>query len=114
MKRENQLTRSPRNPVRLIQVLIPPDAGKRRGTRPGWDGGAYAHMRRVLATDRGGELYRRRNGMIEPVFAHTKFNRRIDRFQRRGRAAARSEWRLITATHNLLKLHTHRLAPTGA
>jgi hypothetical protein len=29
-----------------IQILIPPDAGKRRGTRPGWDGGAYAHMRR--------------------------------------------------------------------
>ena len=42
--------------------------------------------------------------LIEPVFAQTKFNRRIDRFQRRGRAAARSEWRLITATHNLLKL----------
>ena len=91
-------------------VLIPPDAGKRKGARPGWDGGLYAFMRRVLATDRGGELYRRRNGMIEPVFAHTKFNRRIDRFQRRGRAAARSEWRLITATHNLLKLHTHTLA----
>ena len=91
-------------------MLIPPDAGKRKGARPGWDGGLYAFMRRVLATDRGGELYRRRNGMIEPVFAHTKFNRRIDRFQRRGRAAARSEWRLITATHNLLKLHTHTLA----
>jgi transposase len=95
-------------------VLIPPDAGKRKGARPGWDGGLYAFMRRVLATDRGGELYRRRNGMIEPVFAHTKFNRRIDRFQRRGRAAARSEWRLITATHNLLKLHTHTLAASGA
>jgi hypothetical protein len=26
--------------------------------------------------------------MIEPVFANTKFNRRIDRFQRRGRSAA--------------------------
>src|SRR3954447_7551587 len=39
--------------------------------------------------------------MIEPVFAHTKFNRRMDRFQRRGRSAARSEWRLITATHTL-------------
>jgi transposase len=95
-------------------VLIPPDAGKRKGARPGWDGGIYAFMRRVLATDRGGELYRKRNGMIEPVFAHTKFNRRIDRFQRRGRAAARSEWRLITATHNLLKLHTHTLAASGA
>ena len=48
--------------------------------------------------------------MIEPVFGHTKFNRRIERFQRRGRAAARCEWRLITAIHNLLKLHTRKLA----
>jgi len=93
-----------------IQILIPPDAGKRRGARPGWDGGAYAHMRRVLATDHGGGLYAKRKAMIEPVFANTKFNRRIDRFQRRGRSAARSEWRLITATHNLLKLHKHQLA----
>lgn len=96
-----------------IQVLIPPDAGKRRGTRPGWDGGAYAHMRRVLETDVGGGLYRKRKAMIEPVFANTKFNRRIDRFQRRGRSAARSEWRLITATHNLLKLHKHQTVAIG-
>ena len=47
---------------------------------------------------------------VEPVFAHTKFNRRIDRFQRRGRSACRSEWRLIAATHNLLKLHKHHVA----
>jgi hypothetical protein len=83
---------------------------KRKGTRPGWDGGAYAFMRRVVQTERGGGLYRKRQGMIEPVFANTKFNRRIDRFQRRGRAAVRSEWRLITATHNLLKLHKHQTA----
>jgi hypothetical protein len=81
-----------------IQVLIPPDAG----ARPGWDGGAYAHMRRVLEAELGGGLYRQRKAMIEPVFANTKFNRRIDRFGRRGRSAVRSEWRLITATHNLL------------
>ena len=71
-------------------------------------------MRRVLETDRGGELYRKRKAMIEPVFAHTKFNRRIDRFQRGGRSACRSEWRLITATHNLLKLHRHQIAVAGA
>jgi hypothetical protein len=71
-------------------------------------------MRRVLATDRGKELYAKRQAMIEPVFAHTKFNRRMDRFQRRGRSAARSEWRLITATHNLLKLHRHQLAAATA
>jgi DDE family transposase len=52
--------------------------------------------------------------MIEPVFAQTKFNRRIDRFLRRGRAAASSEWRLITATHNLLKLHRHSLQAAAA
>ena len=51
--------------------------------------------------------------MIEPVFAQMKFNRRFDRFARRGRSAARSEWRLIAATHNLLKLHSHQLALTA-
>jgi len=93
-----------------ITVLVPPDANKRQGTRPGWNGGFYAFMRRALATPAGAALYRRRSGMIEPVFADTKFNRKIDRFLRRGRAACRSEWRLITATHNLRKLHRHHLA----
>jgi hypothetical protein len=92
------------------QVLISPDAGNRKSPRPGWDGGLYAFMRRVLQTNLGGDLYRKRKGMIEPVFGNTKFNRGIDRFQRRGRSAVRSEWRLITATHNLLKLHTHQPA----
>jgi hypothetical protein len=67
-------------------------------------------MRRVLATERGGSLYRQRQPMIEPVFGQTKHNRGIDRFHRRGRAAVRTEWRLITATHNLVKLHRHTLA----
>src|SRR5919108_1538228 len=94
-----------------LAVLIPPDAKKRKGARPGWDGGLYAFMRRVLATPAGAALYGKRTAMIEPVFADTKFNRKIDRFQRRGRAACRSEWRLITATHNLLKLWRHTTTP---
>jgi transposase len=84
-----------------IAVLIPPDANKRKGARPGWDGGLYAFMRRVLATPAGAELYGKRTATIEPVFGQLKFNRQISRFQRRGRAACRSEWRLIAATHNL-------------
>ena len=99
---------------RGVTVLIPPDAGKRKGERPGWNGGLYAFMRRVLATEHGGGLYAKRQGMIEPVFADAKFNRRCDRLQRRGRSAARSEWRLITATHNLLKLWRHTTAPLPA
>ena len=97
-----------------IQVLIPPDSRRRKGTRPGWDGGLYAFMRRVLATERGIELYRKRQHLIEPVFANTKFNRKLDRFHRRGRSAVRTEWRLITATHNLLKLHRHQIATAAA
>jgi transposase len=38
-----------------IMVLIPPDAKKRQGTRPGWNGGLYAFMRR-----RAGHAGRRR------------------------------------------------------
>src|SRR3954453_5211777 len=94
---------------RGIQVLIPPDAKSRKGTRPGWDGGLAAVLPRILASDRGGDLYRQPQAIIEPIFANTKFNRGIDRFRRRGRGAVRTEWRLITATHNLLKLHRHTL-----
>jgi hypothetical protein len=87
---------------RGIEVLIPPDTSRRRTTRRNWEGGRYDQMRELLATERGGELYRKRQPMIEPVFAHTKFNRGLDRFRRRGRGAVRAEWRPITATHNLL------------
>jgi Transposase DDE domain len=98
---------------RGIEVLAPPDGNMREGTRPGWEGGAYQQMRDKLATDRGRELYAQRKITIEPVFGQIKHNRRIDRFMRRGRAAAQSEWRLITATHNLLKLHSHWVANTA-
>ena len=97
-----------------IQVLIPPDSGLRKDARPGWDKGLYAFMRRVLETEHGSAIYRKRMATVEPVFAQVKFNRRLDRFLRRGRAACRSEWRLITATNNLLRLHNHRVAAVGA
>src|SRR5208282_4625513 len=97
-----------------VQVLIPPDAGKRETPRPGWQGGRYTAMRHALASEVGGRLYRRRKAMVEPVFAQTKHNRRINQFQRRGGSAALSEWRLITATHNLLKLHRRQMAVATA
>jgi transposase len=48
--------------------------------------------------------YRRRSALVEPVFGDAKFNRGCDRFLRRGTPAVRCEWRLIAATHNLLRL----------
>ena len=93
-----------------LRPLVAPDADRRKEPRPGRRGGLYDFMRRVLATDLGGELYRRRQATIEPVFGQIKANRRADRFLRRGRSAVRSEWRLLATTHNLLKLYRHRLA----
>lgn len=97
-----------------IQVLIPPDSGLRKGARPGWNKGLYAHMRRVLETELGQTLYRKRMATVEPVFGQNKFNRGFRRLQRRGRAAARSELRFQAATHNLLKLHNHRMGAAAA
>ena len=92
----------------MIPIVAPDTTrDKPRKTRLG---GPYDFMRRVLATEAGGGLYSQRQWMVEPVFAQIKTNRRIDRFKRRGLAAARSEWRLIATTHNLLKLHRHQLA----
>ena len=93
-----------------IQTLVAPDADRRKEPRPGRRGGIYDFARRVLATDSGKELYLRRQGIVEPVFGQVKSNRGANRFLRRGRSAVRAEWRMLTATHNLLKLHRHTLA----
>jgi transposase len=98
---------------RGIEVLIPPDGTMREGKRPGWEHGFYENMRRKLKTKRGRKLYAQRKISVEPVYGQIKYNRRVDRFMRRGRAAAQSEWRLVTATHNLLKLHSHWIASTA-
>jgi hypothetical protein len=99
---------------RGMTPIVAPDTTRSRPRKTRLGCGTYDFMRRVLATERGGELYSRRLGMVEPVFGQIKANRRIGRFRRRGRAAARSEWRLIAATHNLLKLHRHLLAAAAA
>ena len=69
---------------------------------------ARARMHRRLATPSGRARYRRRGAIVEPVFGQLKEARRIRRLSRRGRVACQSEWRLIGATHNLLKLWRHR------
>ena len=88
-----------------LTVLVPPDGHARTGPpKRNTHGALAARMRETLRTDQGRELYRQRQQIIEPVFGDTKFNRRIERFQRRGLAACRAEWHLITTTHNLRKL----------
>jgi transposase len=95
-----------------IDVLIP--TRDRRRTRPRKlaprQGEEARRIEAVLSTPEGQSLYRRRQQIVEPVFAHTKCIRRTDRFLRRGLASCQAEWQLIVATHNLLKLWRAGLA----
>ncbi len=97
-----------------IQVLIPPDGSGSGKQRAGWTGGRYTMMRNALASPLGQQLYRKRMQTIEPVFGHTRHNRGVTRFLRRGRTAVRTEWRLLMMTHNLTKLHSHQIATMRA
>jgi len=97
-----------------IDVLIPTQ--DRRRTKPRKlaprQGKEAQRIEATLARPEGQALYRRRQQIVEPVFAHTKVIRRSDRFLRRGFTACQAEWKLIATTHNLLKLWRAWLAPT--
>ena len=68
-------------------------------------------MEKKMADPTNRSLYKKRQSSVEPVFGNIKANRGYRRFVRRGLAAVNSEWRLICATHNLMKLRT--MAPAG-
>ncbi len=98
-----------------LDVLIPTQ--DRRRTKPRKlaprQGDEAKRIEAVLSRPDGQALYRRRQQIVEPVFAQTKCIRRTDRFLRRGLTACQAEWQLIAATHNLLKLWRAGLSPAG-
>jgi Transposase DDE domain len=91
------------------RLLIPPHPGpprkprqKRRKEPPG-----RARMERRLARPAERARYRRRAGIVEPVFGHIKEVLGVRRFSRRGRVACEREWALVCTAHNLLKWWRH-------
>jgi transposase len=71
-------------------------------------------MARKLRTLKGRATYARRKQIVEPVFGQIKEARGIRRFLLRGMEQVRAEWKLICATHNLLKLWRGGGAPALA
>jgi transposase len=65
-----------------------------------------------LATEHGAAVYAKRKTTVETVFGNVKANLGFRRFSMRGLDTASSEWRLVCAVHNLLKIHRQRLAAT--
>ena len=71
---------------------------------------AKQRMARKLRTKKGREAYAQRKGIIEPIFGQLKQVLGFRQFALRGLTAMRSEWRLMCAVHNLLKLWRHTQA----
>ena len=71
---------------------------------PAGSASAREKMKQKLKTEKGRALYKMRKAIVEPVFGQIKAARGIRAFLLRGLEKVRAEWKLICATHNLLKL----------
>jgi transposase len=91
-----------------LRVLVPPRA--KVASSAGRLHPTAQQMTVELGTEEGKDAYRRRQQIVEPVFAHWKYIRGITRVLRRNKPAVQAEVDLIATTHNLLKLYRHRLA----
>jgi transposase len=107
-----------KGPRRLIATLkdykqrqLARELGTTRGQPPKGSSTVDA-MEHRLRTVTGTKQYAKRSHTVEPVFGDIKENRGFTRFRRRGLNAAKSEWALMTLSHNLTKLFNHQTPAT--
>jgi transposase len=89
-------------------VLVPPDGGRMNGeqklAKNAPQGPAAKQMRERLGKEEEQKRYRKRNGMVEPVFGLLKEILGYRRFLLRGLQQVRGEWSLMCTSFNLRKL----------
>jgi len=102
--------------MRGIQILVSPDSQLQPPGAPlppnAPQNDDAMRMRERLVSEDGKALYAKRKATVEPVFGQIKEARNIRRFRLRSLKKVTCEWKLICATHNLLKLFRHRIALT--
>jgi len=54
-----------------------------------------------------------RIGMVEPVFANLRHNKKLTRFTLRGRPKVGAQWRLYCLVHNIAKMAHHGYGVPG-
>lgn len=103
-----------------INLLVAPDRQK-HGEKvhnvtspPLGETGVTEQMRHKLRTPAGQAVYKLRKAVVEPVFGQIKEQRGFRRFLLRGRVKVEAEWKMICATHNLLKLFRSGWSPPNA
>ncbi len=62
-------------------------------------------MKAKIDTERGKQIYARRLGIVEPVFANICAHKRMHRFTLRTKVKVDVQWRLYALVHNIGKIH---------
>ena len=99
-----------------IDVYVPPTRLKHREYRDAVaqptneDSSIKDRMKSKVLTNEGRKKYGLRKETVEPVFGQIKECRGFRRFSMRGVEKCESEWSLVCASHNLLKLFRHGAA----
>jgi hypothetical protein len=103
-----------------MNLLVPPDRQKHGEPLPSATGPpppeatVAEQMRHKLRTPEGRAIYKMRKAVVEPVFGQIKERRGFRRFLLRGLDRVEAEWKIICATHNLLKLFLSGWKPQRA
>jgi transposase len=103
-----------------VDLLVAPERQKHGEKGPAATGppppeaGVPERMRRKLRTVEGRAVYKMRKAVVEPVFGQIKEARGFRKFLLRGLEKVQAEWKLICATHNLLKLFQSGWSPQRA
>ncbi|MCI0549590.1 MAG: IS1182 family transposase [Anaerolineae bacterium] len=63
-------------------------------------------MKAKIDTELGKQIYARRLGIVEPVFANICVHKRMHRFTLRTKLKVDVQWRLFAIVHNIGKIHT--------
>jgi hypothetical protein len=64
-------------------------------------------MAEKIDTEHGRDMYAKRMGIVEPVFAHIVYHKKLNRFTLRGRAKVKIQWLLFMLVHNIQKINRY-------
>jgi len=67
-------------------------------------------MAEKIDTEQGRDIYNKRIGIIEPVFANIRFQKRLDRFWLRGKTKVNIQWLLYCMVHKIGKIMRYSFA----
>jgi transposase len=98
------------NDVELYMPPVPEPRAGEKASRWARNAPLLERLRAQAQRPEAQAVYRRRQGIVEPIFGQIKQCRGFRQFLLRGLRKVNAEWQIICATHNLLKIYRFRAA----